>query len=187
MSLLISPGVQRSSLGSFLGGAIGAIGGLVTGGPGGVVAGAQAGAKIGNALTGGGGQTPPTGNLPGKAFGGFSFGPELPGGSSGGMANGAPCATGTGLMGIWNSMTGQCTTCTKGYHLNRSVLAPTRGHCGQGARSSFVGKGTTLVRNRRMHPLNSKAARRAVRRLHAAHRMFSKIDRLVGQHRRKRA
>jgi hypothetical protein len=56
----------------------------------------------------------------------------------------------------------------RGYHLNKHRLAPSKKH-------GWVEKGTMWVRNRQMHPLNSKAVVRSLKRLKRASKIVSKL------------
>jgi hypothetical protein len=71
------------------------------------------------------------------------------------------------------------TGCMKGYHLNKHPLPASKRHGAVPAHS-------ILVRNRHMNAGNARAATRAIHRLKAAHRIFKKIDRIVGRHRTSR-
>jgi hypothetical protein len=169
MSLVVgNAGPNRNLFGQIAGGVVGGIAGLFTGG--GVVAGATAGAQIGNALTGGTPRsTPPTGstNMPGGVnvggFTGFNFGPSTPG---------TP-GPGTSVM----CRPDQCSSAYgRGSHLNKHTLQPSKKH-------GLQPPGTWCVRTRHMNFGNSRAAVRSIRRLKGAHRIFKKIDKLIGHHR----
>lgn len=184
MSMLAgATGSNQSILGT-IGGIIGGVGGFITGGPGGAVAGATAGREIGDAINGpSGGPPPPSPSPGGMTPYGFT--------GLGGTPGGTNCDL-TSMAGFNNWVAGRCFTssggtapvtgagCMKGYHLNKQTLNPTRGGCGRQAHG-VVAKHTVLVRNRHMHPGNAKAANRAIHRLKAAHRIFKRIDKIVGR------
>jgi hypothetical protein len=146
-----------------IGGVIGGIGGFIAGGPGGAVAGATAGRTIGDAINGPSGGPPvttPTGVNPfGNFSGGYGTNPT-PGTAVATTGAGDPCAMKYG----------------RGSHLNRHTLQPSKKH-------GVQPPGTWCVRNRHMHFGNARAATRAIRRLKGAHRVFKKIDKLIGHHR----
>jgi hypothetical protein len=58
--------------------------------------------------------------------------------------------------------------CARGYHLNKHRLPPSKHH-------GWVEKGTLCVRNRHMHPLNSKAIVHALRRVKRASKIVRKL------------
>lgn len=176
MSLSISAANSgyNPSLLSGIGATIGAIGGFIAGGPAGAAAGITLGQQVGNAF-GGGGSTPPANPIPkppiigaggGISVGGYgiNIGGTFTGPSSG--------AAGTGVM------TAGCGV--KGYHLNKKPLGVTKRHGALPAHSVYV-------RNRHMNAGNAHAARRAISRLKSAHKIFKKIDKIVGRHSCRRA
>lgn len=178
MSLVVGGAPNQSLLGT-IGGVIGGIGGAFTGGVGGAIAGATAGQKIGDAIAGSPRSTPPVGST-GGMMGGFGLGySDCPPGDLSCFIKNIPGALGFGQQ---NGAMARMGMCMKGYHLNKSELAPSKGGCGRMAHGR-VPKRSVLVRNRHMNPGNAKAARRAIHRLKSAHRIFKKIDKIVGRHR----
>lgn len=180
MSLSIqaaNAGVNVSLLGT-IGAAIGGVGGFVTGGVAGAVAGATAGRRIGDAVSGGatpGG--PPANPIPTGGFIGLGSGISSTGGKPAcALGDFAGALAGTcAPFGIGATPT-PAAGCMKGYHLNKHALGATKRHGAVPAHS-------VLVRNRHMNAGNARAATRAIHRLKAAHRIFKKIDRIVGRHR----
>jgi hypothetical protein len=77
------------------------------------------------------------------------------------------------VQGGGASSNGKCGVCPKGYHLNKHTLPPSKKH-------GWVPARTWCVRNRHMHPLNSRAASRSITRLKRAGKMFRKIGNFVG-------
>lgn len=177
MSMLGGPnggGPSASILGT-IGAAIGGIGGFFTGGPGGAVAGATAGREIGDAVSGPSGGPQPPNPAPYPTIGGFGFPPGgglmTPFGGIGTLTNPTASPNGAVPCGV------------KGYHWNKHPLGATKGGCGRTAHG-FLPKHSLMVRNRHMNPGNSRAAVRAIHRLKSAHRIFKKIDKIVGRHHR---
>ncbi len=79
---------------------------------------------------------------------------------------------GTGMM-LPSAMAG-CTP--RGYHWNKSRYAV----CGPGGSApACIGKMTKLVRNRSLNPANGRAAKRAVRRISATHRLLKRIEKNI--------
>lgn len=158
----------NASLLGTIGGVLGGVGGFITGGPAGAVAGATAGRQIGDAINGPPGGPPVAAPKPligvgtGVTIGGYgvNIGGSFTGPSSGGTAT-----------------PGTAVACgMKGYHLNKHALGATKKHGALPAHSVYV-------RNRHMNAGNAHAARRAITRLKSAHRLFKKIDKLIGHHR----
>jgi hypothetical protein len=138
-----------SSSGNLLTQAIGGIGGFLTGGVPGAIAGWAAGGS------GGGPGTSITTAQPSSPFqtGGFTI--PFPVSGPGGVP----------LPGFAAPQQGQAP---KGYHLNKHALAPTKHHGAVAAHSMWV-------RNRHMHPLNSKAIVHSLRRIKRARKIVAKL------------
>ncbi len=153
----------NASLLGTIGGIVGGIGGFIAGGPGGAVAGATAGRNIGDAINGPAGGPPVS-----SPFGSTPFGGGYTGGN---YSSNNPTPGATGATGDTCSM-----RYGKGSHLNKRTLQASKKH-------GVQPPGTYCVRNRHMHFGNSRAAVRAIRRLKGAHRIFKKIDKLIGHHR----
>jgi hypothetical protein len=152
-----------SLLGTFGHAILGGIEGFATGGPVGAVRGA-----LGSFTQGGGG--PPMAAMPAAPSGG---GPFTIGGTvatpiarvSGGLSfGGTPSTSPAGGM------------CPKGYHLNKHALSASKRHGALAARS-------TCVRNRHMHPLNSRAIVHSLRRLKRASKIVRKLHAFSGARR----
>lgn len=167
-------GANRSLLGT-IGGLIGGVGGFITGGPAGAVAGATAGREIGDAVNGPGPGQAPTPPPP-KPIVGVGGQVQVGGyGLGGGISFTGPSSSpGPGALAPLAAAGTPCGM--RGYHLNKSKLNYSKTH-GQ------VPTHTMYVRNRHMHFGNTRAAQRAIRRLKGAHRIFKKIDKLIGHHR----
>jgi hypothetical protein len=114
---------------------------------------------------GGGGALPA---LAGTAITSFPFGG---GGTSGTMNQQADA-----WLRSQRIAPGQGQSCPKGYHLNKHRLAPSKKH-------GWVEKGTLCVRNRHMHPLNSKAITRSLRRVKRANKIVRKLHAFAGPRR----
>jgi hypothetical protein len=146
--------------------AVGAIGGFLSGGaPGalrGGMAGYQAGSGAGTSMVHAT-PTPPM-TAPGGGWGGT------------GVSIGGPLGID---IGSWHFGQGGVATpsgaagCPKGYHLNKHPLAASKRHGAMPARSM-------CVRNRHMHPLNSRALVRSLRRLKRARKLVSKLHSFGG-------
>ena len=175
---------------SFLGGVLGGIGGFLTGGPAGAVLGAAAGFSRGGVrgvpmiaprapmitpfappgiftmpggMEGGGmGMTcPPGTRCDGISMDGFCAGACVPY-SMGGM--GAM----TGMLGL----TGRCPLpAPRGFHWNQRTYCTLK--------HGVVPKCTKVIKNRRLNPANGHAARRAVRRITATHRLLKRIEKSI--------
>lgn len=165
MSLQIRAYTQRSGqmgdpglfdvIGKALGGVVkvagGAVGGFLSGGPLGAVKGGI------SALI-------PAPKVAAQSFAGL---PVLRAGGTTALPGGVPTVSSFGpSSGPGTAM--QRQNCTKGYHLNKSAYFHKR-------LNMWVDEGSACVRNRRMNPLNPRAASRAMRRLDG----FSKATRSV--------
>ena len=178
---------------SFLSGVLGGVVGFVTGGPAGAVTGAIAGFR------GRGGGTrmmmTPAGPvvMPERIFqmpqmfdgdgGGMAMmpmgqrcppGTSCRGASAGGICIGncAPLVQGNLMVG--DGRGGMCAP--RGFHFNKSRYAV----CGpMGMAPACIEKNTKLVRNRHLNPANGRAAKRAVRRISATHRLLKRIEKSI--------
>ena len=135
--------------------------GFATGGFTGAIAG------LAGALTGGGAGTAimrstPTNPVPGFAGGG-------PGGYN--MPFPVTGPSGVPLPGFNPPAAGG--SCPKGYHLNKHALAATKHHGAVPAHSM-------CVRNRHMHPLNSKAIVHSLKRIKRASKIVRKLHAFSG-------
>ena len=140
----------------------GGITGFATGGVTGAIAGFMGGGS-GTSIT----RSTPTSPVP---FGGS------PGGGGGGWNMPFPVRGpgGATLPGFSPSQAGG--QCPKGYHLNKHPLAASKHHGPVPAHSM-------CVRNRHMHPLNSKAITRSLRRIKRASKIVRKLHAFSGPRR----
>ncbi len=175
---------------SFLGGVLGGIAGFVTGGPAGAAIGAISGFR------GGGGTsmpmiisrppvqplTPlPIFNMPGTPGGAMPAGMMCPpgtacsGASYDGLCIGSCLPTGTGMMPSISGMVGLSGRCPlpapRGYHWNQRTYCTLK--------HGVVPKCSKVIKNRRLNPANGHAARRAVRRITATHRLLKRIEKSI--------
>jgi len=75
-----------------------------------------------------------------------------------------------GMMGLMAS--GRCPLpAPRGFHWNQKTYCTLR--------SGVVPKCTRVVKNRRLNPANGHAARRAVRRIAATHRLLKRIEKSI--------
>lgn len=142
-----------------LGSIAGGLTGLLTGGPAGAVTGWQMGGQLGS-----GGGSPPQAQSPFGSGGGFNmpFPVTGPGGQT--------------LPGFSPSTAVTSAGCPKGYHLNKHALAASKRHGALPAHS-------ICVRNRHMHPLNSRAITRSLRRIKRASKIVRKLHSFSGPRR----
>jgi hypothetical protein len=137
---------------------VGRLGAGVTG----FATGGVMGAVRGVTAMGAGGGTLPA--IAGTAL--TTFGPF---GGSGGTMN----QQGDAWLRSQGIAPGQGKACPKGFHLNKHRLAPSKRH-------GWVEKGTLCVRNRHMHPLNSRAITRSLRRVKRANKLVGKLQKFSG-------
>ncbi len=175
---------------SFLGGVLGGIVGFVTGGPAGAVLGAAKGFGIGARPM----MMPSRGLVP---FTGspVRFGEEEPSTPGMPMPMGMPCPPGTacngpsmgsmcigacvpyGMQSVPSGMgmvglSGRCPLpAPRGYHWNQKTYCTLR--------QGVVPKCTKVIKNRHLNPANGRAARRAVRRIAATHRLLKRIEKSI--------
>lgn len=90
-----------------------------------------------------------------------------------GLCMGACNPIGGRMAGMMPGMAG-CTP--KGFHWNKSRYAV----CGPGGMApACIPKMSKLVRNRRLNPANGHAAKRAVRRISATHKLLKRIEKNI--------
>lgn len=168
--------------------AVGAVGGLISGGPVGAIGGAVSGlAGAIGIKSGGAAQAVPVSKATSVTLSSAaslpisknSFTGALPSASLPGTGLQIPTITPTSAgAGASISPTGQL--CLRGYHLNKSEYFHKR-------LGMVVQPGTACVKNRRMNPLNPRAASRAMRRLDGFSRATRSVERMMIKLARKNA
>lgn len=173
---------------SFLGAVLGGVAGFVIGGPAGAVTGARAGAALGTRgagmalvpampppVPGGFDNVPGQANIFTRAMPPAPMGMACPPGTRcAGMSMDGLCVGSCLPMGAMGmvGLSGRCPLpAPRGFHWNQKTYCTVK--------QGVIPKCTRVIKNRHLNPANGRAARRAVRRIAATHKLLKRIEKSI--------